>query len=49
MLTPLVGAVLDLYENPGKREAQIREARKFIIRYGWENHQFDLINLYNEL
>ena len=45
----LAEAILNLYENPLKREAQAREARKFIDRYGWENHQLDLVNLYRNL
>ena len=45
----LAEAILDLYQNPEKRKAQVLEARKFISRYGWENHQFDLIKLYDEL
>jgi glycosyltransferase involved in cell wall biosynthesis len=45
----LADAILELYKNPEKRKSQVVEARKFITSYGWENHQFDLINLYKKL
>ena len=45
----LTSAVLELYQNELKRKNQIQMARKFLDRYGWENHQMDLIKLYNEL
>jgi glycosyltransferase involved in cell wall biosynthesis len=44
----LTSAILKLYQDELKRKNQIQMARKFLDRYGWENHQMDLIKLYNE-
>jgi len=45
----LSAAIMGLYKNEKKRKKQVQAARRFIERYGWENHQFDLIDMYNEL
>lgn len=42
-------AILELYRNENKRQAQTINARKFIEKYGWEKHQTELINLYQSL
>jgi glycosyltransferase involved in cell wall biosynthesis len=42
-------AILQLFKDEFKRSNQIQNARKFLERYGWENHQADLINLYATL
>lgn len=45
----LARAILELYNDESKRTAQVQMAREFINKYGWENHQMDLINLYKKL
>jgi len=45
----LAKAISELYHDVAKREKQVQTARKFIEKYGWENHQSDLINLYENL
>jgi glycosyltransferase involved in cell wall biosynthesis len=42
----LAGRILSLYKNASQREKQVQKARAFLERYGWENHQADLLNLY---
>ena len=45
----LAGMILSLYEDASKREKQTEKARVFLERYGWENHQLDLLNLYRQM
>jgi glycosyltransferase involved in cell wall biosynthesis len=45
----LTGAIRELYSNEAKRKRQIQSAKKFLELYGWEIHQYDLINLYRNL
>jgi glycosyltransferase involved in cell wall biosynthesis len=42
----LAGRVLSLYKDAAQRKKQAEKARVFLERYGWENHQTDLLNLY---
>lgn len=42
----LARAIYDLKSDESLRKNQIREARKFLERYGWERHNQDLLNLY---
>lgn len=42
----LARAIYDLKSDESLRNNQIREARKFLERYGWERHHQDLLNLY---
>jgi glycosyltransferase involved in cell wall biosynthesis len=45
----LAERVLALYRDPARRRNQTEKARAFLDRYGWEKHQFDLLNLYRDL
>jgi len=45
----LSSAILDSYQNEEKRRRQIRNARNFLDRYGWERHKQDLIGLYRSM
>lgn len=45
----LAGAILKLYSNEAKRKKQVQSAKRFLELYGWEKHQYDLINLYRNL
>ena len=45
----MANAILELYRNENKRQNQVINARKFIEKYGWEKHQMELINLYQDL
>jgi glycosyltransferase involved in cell wall biosynthesis len=45
----LAGRILALYKNDSQRKRQTEKARAFLEQYGWENHQFDLLNLYKHL
>jgi glycosyltransferase involved in cell wall biosynthesis len=41
--------ILGLYKDPVRRQKQAQNARAFLDRYGWENHQHDLIAMYENL
>jgi glycosyltransferase involved in cell wall biosynthesis len=41
--------ILDLYKDPVRRQRQAQNARAFLDRYGWGNHQHDLIAMYENL
>jgi glycosyltransferase involved in cell wall biosynthesis len=41
--------ILDLYKDPVRRQRQAQNARAFLDRYGWKNHQNDLIAMYENL
>ncbi len=45
----LADAILGLYNDEHKRIKQAQTAKKFLDKYGWENHQMDLVNLYKKL
>ena len=45
----LAEQILALYRDPSRRRNQTEKARAFLDRYGWEKHQFDLLNLYRDL
>lgn len=45
----LAGKVLSLYKDAAQRKKQAEKARVFLERYGWENHQTDLLNLYRQI
>ena len=45
----LSSAILDSYQNEEKRVRQIRNARNFLDRYGWEHQKQDLIGLYRSM
>ena len=45
----LAEAIETLYRKPDKRNAQARRATEFLIRYGWDSHKKDLIDLYNSI
>lgn len=45
----LANAILGLYNDESKRKRQVQMAKSFIKKYGWQNHQNDLINLYKSL
>lgn len=45
----LADAIFKLYKDKSKREIQVKNARKFLDKYGWENHKMGLINLYKGL
>jgi glycosyltransferase involved in cell wall biosynthesis len=42
-------AILEIYQNQGRRDRQVRAARRFLDRFGWETHQSDFLALYNRL
>ena len=45
----LASAILELKKNKSRREYQVVAAKRFLNRYGWENHKMELINLYEEI
>jgi glycosyltransferase involved in cell wall biosynthesis len=45
----LAERILALYRDPSRRRNQAEKARAFLERYGWEKHQFELLNLYRDL
>jgi len=45
----LSSAILDSYQNEGKRRRQIKNARNFLDQYGWVRHKQDLIGLYRSM
>ncbi|NIQ13811.1 MAG: glycosyltransferase [Candidatus Dadabacteria bacterium] len=45
----LTEVILDAYRNESKRRKKAQNAKRFLIKYGWETHKFDLINLYRTL
>jgi len=45
----LARAILELYTDPELRGKQVAEADRFLGIYGWDNHKFDLLNVYREL
>lgn len=45
----MVEAITGLYINERKRSEQARRAREFMVRYGWERHQTDLVRIYDAL
>jgi glycosyltransferase involved in cell wall biosynthesis len=48
-VTSLASAILVLYRDPGRGAEQARRARAFLDRYGWGEHQHDLIRMYDGL
>jgi glycosyltransferase involved in cell wall biosynthesis len=45
----MVSAVLKLYRSRSGREKQAERARVFLDTHGWEKHQLDLVELYDDL
>lgn len=45
----LAHAILRLYRDESRRRRQVKMAKNFLKRYGWERHQLDLVNLYEEI
>jgi glycosyltransferase involved in cell wall biosynthesis len=45
-VTSLADALLKLYRDPQRREAQALKAKSFLETYGWEKHQLELTSLY---
>ena len=45
----MVEAIVGLYKDKARREGQPEAARQFVEKYGWDNHQSSLRDLYNDL
>ena len=45
----LVAAIREAYYNETKRLKQTENARRFLTRYGWDKHKYDLFSLYRSL
>jgi glycosyltransferase involved in cell wall biosynthesis len=45
----MVAATIDLYRDKVRREQQPNRAKRFLDKYGWDNHQAGLRDLYNGL
>ena len=45
----MMSAILDLYKNESRRREKAENAKAFIKKYNWPDHQLDLINLYRNL
>jgi glycosyltransferase involved in cell wall biosynthesis len=41
--------IMELFEDPARRQQQAQNARVFLDRYGWGNHKNDLIAMYDNL
>lgn len=45
----MADAILAMYGNKNRRMVQMKKARTFLDRYGWEKHQLDLVRMYEGL
>ena len=45
----LVNTIMDAFNTESKRINKAENAKRFLKEYGWETHQFELINLYKSL
>lgn len=45
----MANAILGLYRDGCKRKSQVQMAKIFLERYGWEKHQHELLDLYENL
>lgn len=45
----LADAILYAYNNETERIKKAKNAKRFLEKYGWEKHKWDLINMYNQL
>ena len=48
-INSMVDAILRLYKDTSLRDRQVKKAKAFLDKYGWENHQLDLIHIYRDL
>jgi hypothetical protein len=44
-----VAATMSLYRDKPRRERQSQNAKSFLVKYGWDNAQNGLKNLYDNL
>ena len=45
----MASAILELYKDRERRAKQAKTAEGFLHRYGWENHQYDLLDMYHDI
>ena len=45
----MAAAILAMHGNKNRRMDQMKKARTFLDRYGWEKHQLDLVRMYEGL
>jgi glycosyltransferase involved in cell wall biosynthesis len=45
----MAASILALYRDPDRRQAQARQAKTFLDRFGWDRHKHDLIRMYDNL
>lgn len=45
----VIDAIIGLHDDKDRRNAQATKAKQFTLRYGWETHQMDLVNMYRDM